>query len=102
MPAGREMDALIAEKVMSVDFGNRSRSVQRRLNETLPKYSEDIAAAGEVVDKAYIHALRRIVNDEPDRPALWQALIYADLVFSGIGETLPLAICRAALLAVLR
>jgi hypothetical protein len=106
---GRELDALIAEKVMGlkVDYEfdePRIPSLADRYDEWgyLPNYSTSIEAAWEVVDKVYIHSLRRVVSDGPDKPALWQAFVYADSYLSGIAETAPLAICRAALMAVMK
>jgi hypothetical protein len=108
---GREMDALIAEKVMgySLDYefadvlgAPTVKELRDKYDEwgLLPNYSTDIADAWQVVDKIYVHSLRRIVNGEPDKPALWQVFIYADSTLSGIAETPALAICRAALMAV--
>jgi hypothetical protein len=59
MPAGREMDALIAEKVMGVDFENHSRSIMKRLDATLPYYSTDIALAWSVVENVYERGLQK-------------------------------------------
>ena len=134
MPAGRDMDALIAEKVMGVkvvpnidtdflrgDYGKDGTAWTRLVltptkfhpnepgyreepittYEPIDHYSTNLYDAWEVVDKIYIHSLRRIINEVSDKPALWQAFVYADSALSGIGETPELAICRAALLAVL-
>lgn len=106
MPAGFKMDILIAEKVFDypeeVIRNNGFKKDGDWMVGTIKPYSTDIAAAWEVVDKAYITSLRRVVNNEPDTPALWQAFIYADPNLSGIASTAPLAICRAALLATLK
>jgi hypothetical protein len=113
---GIELDNLIAEKVMGWHkFNNNgnliwvdSKGVFQHLAEfdseilTYPfAPSSDLEDAWMVVDKVYIHSLRRVVSHEPDAPALWQAHAYADSVLSGIGETPQLAICRAALLVVM-
>jgi hypothetical protein len=131
LDAGRELDALVAERVMgwthvgphpwgkphgvppegrvyNERFGEASRPVG--LVE-VPAYSTDIAAAWQVVEKI------RNTDEAPDqtywnftdcsgcgwRAEVLQVLTENDmphLVAYGVGETLPEAICRAALAAV--
>lgn len=113
---GERLDELVAEKVMGWHKRNMNGNLVWVNNEDvfqhLAEYdsemltypfspSSDLEDAWMVVDKVYIHSLRRVANDEPDKPALWQVFVYADSTLSGIGETVNLAICRAALLAVM-
>ena len=99
MPAGREMDLLVAIRLMGEDASllkvNREDSY---FENHLPRYSTDIAAAWEVVEKMQSFDL------EMEYPGEWRAS--AMLAGSDWGQTIsdqtaPLAICRAALLAVM-
>jgi hypothetical protein len=112
MEPGRELDALIAEKVMgwtdfspidpkydhSVGVNGYRRNFARRPNkereEPIPLYSSDISAAWEVVEK---------MND-------WDISIikagdYCEVAFGSqqpiIRKTVQEAICKAALISVL-
>jgi len=97
MPAGQDMDLLVAEEVLklSTDEWN-NRFFFSTGNKT--KFSTDISAAWEVVEKLlddeeYDFAIRSSVRG-------WHVTIeakYDDYVANA--ETIPLAICRAALLA---
>jgi hypothetical protein len=89
MPAGREMDALIAERVFKTteddDWGS----------DGLLSFSTDIAAAWQVVEKL-----------KPNYPLLdmycigdWASSFGDGEWGYGYAETAPLAICRAALIA---
>jgi hypothetical protein len=111
--AGREMDALLAEKVMGYTLSDLSLLAYPKYKlfdiesgefsgylKEVPHYSTDIAAAWEVVEKMgnYLFACGR--NDE----GMWEACFFP--VNSGIGklseahgDTAPLAISRAALKA---
>jgi hypothetical protein len=110
MPAGREMDALVAEKVMGFVV-MRHRDVDGQHIEHNPDelmrgpdgeapryaymvpvdhYSTDIAAAWEVVEK---------LVSEQGLHLWWHNVWLVDFALSGAqrAETAPLAICRAAL-----
>jgi hypothetical protein len=125
MPAGREMDALIAEKVMGwfwktegytrLGFmeGDRFRygvvrggGTADEYTSNLPNYSNDISAAWVVVRK-HPHYFSLVRSNETGwRPAPWGAMLwlcrfYAPGKFEAKAETAPLAICRAALLAIM-
>ena len=116
MPAGFALDAIVAEKVMgrcphpfearrkwSIEDGNDYESGLRctkcgksdLYGDYCPRYSTDIAATWQVVD-AQPGGHRLALTPAPDDQ--WCAMFgpgsYA------IAETVPLAICRAALLAV--
>ena len=65
----------------------------------LEAYSSDIAAAWHVVEKAYIHTIRIVVSAKDDSPAEWQAEGHVLSTTWGLAETMPLAVCRAALKA---
>lgn len=56
MPAGRELDALIAEKVMGLVLVEYDGALRIRSEHPIPKYSMEMGAAWEVVD----HMLMRI------------------------------------------
>ena len=104
MEAGREMDALIAEKVMGLrviraDWEPHNRGIKF---DDFGNYSQDIAAAWEVVEK-----LRLTITPNHCYPVV-KARWCVDTELKGkndiwlVGaETAPLAICKAALLAVI-
>lgn len=103
IPAGRAMDALVAEKVMGLH-----RSMEQGLGEdvyeewrnaegcrvrpygTLPNYSTDIAAAWEVVEKL-AKPLKVVWTGK-----VWVCAVFEE-EYSHEADTAPLAICRAAL-----
>jgi len=118
MPAGRELDALIAEKVMKitpekcdfpvftdkrdwVDPGEYFVNVPGSVTE-LPRYSTDIAATWEVVERlTKPTSFPDIDIDLLTTVRGWLFVIKYDIaVHRANAETAPLAICRAALLAV--
>jgi hypothetical protein len=96
MPAGREMDVTIGYHVMGLVAPP----------EIYPEYSTDIAAAWEIVAK-HPHYFQLVRSNETGwRPSPWGAMLwrcrfYAPEKFEARAETAPLAICRAALLAVM-
>lgn len=118
MKPGRDLDALIAEKVMggnqyeayfvkAIDHDSASVSYETRL--TWPPYSTDIAAAWVVVDALYIHKHVMVLYKENTvmAPSGW----YASFDFKYPepdkaedqfiwAKTAPHAICLAALKAV--
>ena len=119
LPAGRELDALIAEKVFgspkpTVAFDNvhicspdgvwawiatKADGSDFDWRPLLP-YSRDIAAAWEVVEKMRNYCFT--IGNLPS--GYWNASFHGtvDVVGSDTAETAPLAICRAALKAVTR
>jgi hypothetical protein len=107
-PAGKEMDALIAREIfgMTIDKTFKGEWVvnpsyyvgslgESRARGWAPKpYSTDIAAAWEVVEKKLVGMhLGFILTD------MWE-LTWGEI--GVIADTAPLAICRAALLAVMK
>lgn len=98
LPAGRELDALVAEKVMG---DTRFRQVPRaQWYLVLDHYSTDIAAAWLVVENAVGRGMPAGINvamnwaGDPDGyVAEWAGV-------RELADTAPLAICRAALRAV--
>ena len=100
MEAGREMDALVAKMVTHNNYV---------FNNEHPSYSTNIASAWEVVEKlGYNWTLTRDVgkcgNDYETAGDMTYRFIYAapGLPMEGVtADPAPLAICRAALLAVL-
>jgi hypothetical protein len=114
MPAGWEMDGLIAEKV----FGHQNVVWKVRTMSTtvdgftfngvmIPPYSTDIAAAWMVVERLRLWAGKRAcavdlrIWPSGSCSARVQIAPYATNN-NGDAETMPYAICRAALLAVIR
>lgn len=116
MPAGREMDILVAEKVMGWtrkyvgEFGNQiwdSPSQGAYLEDAIPNYSTDIASAWEVVEKMkeegfqfvigtselFGKPVRYFVEFKKEGTAFSHNRVYTD--------TVPLAVCRAAMLPAL-
>ena len=119
MPAGREMDALVAEKVMGWTNPRITPSGRFRITPPMggkyhggqmpPKYSTDIAAAWQVVEwlmergdvfVEYWSDGEWFVADKP--VGVRQDATTAMCDGKATGEmSAPLAICRAALLAVM-
>ena len=111
MEAGREMDALIAEKVMGWDVHpHRTHYINRDAKNEHPYFvicgdfepSTDIAAAWQVVEKM---SSRKDWDEHPvcivrnyAFKDMWTVEL-RDYDFDATAETAPLAICRAALLA---
>lgn len=105
--AGRELDMLIAEKVMGQTVREEHHKdfpqtvVCRWISETemLPGYSTDISAAWEIIEhlrpwRFNLERMNRTAGSE------WRAdFDNRPSIFSGYGDTAPLAICRAALAA---
>lgn len=101
MDAGRELDALVAEKVMGLTnlhwmSGQLHYGAEHEMN-LLPDYSTDISAAWEVVEKMgdCLHLKEHGAEGE------WEALFCGFSESKAHGETAQLAISRSALLAVM-
>jgi len=92
MPAGREMNRLVMEWVTELTVDD---------NFYIPAYSTDIAAAWEVVAKmGNVNELHDVELRTSIRG--WICSIFNSFDnFEVNAETAPLAICRAALLAVM-
>jgi len=91
MKAGRELDALIAERVMGEMWG-----VGPNLEDTLPHYSTQIADAWLVVEK-----MRPYFEIYCDGGGWVARFGWADAgTLAAYADTAPLAICLAALKAV--
>ena len=91
MPAGREMDALVAKMVTHNNYV---------FNNEHPSYSTNIASAWEVVEKEE-HGFSLWVSGVRSAPLCKAEIIIGDNRYGCYANTAPLAICRAALLAVL-
>ena len=120
LPAGRELDALVAEKVMGWTFQTfpegacpevrhwhrtspipeeRSPEWAASFIGACPRFSTDLAAAWTVVEKL------RGCDQWPEIGATgrsWYCEFEGEpgVIVEGFGDTAPLAICRAALEAV--
>lgn len=118
MPAGRELDALVATKVLGytydpeswVEWGITSPDGNREGELFLRAYSTDIAAALEVVEKMRGDNWRFGCSSREfgtgdnwwawlENPPHWESSDTKSATAEA--DTLPLAICRAALLAML-
>ena len=97
MPAGREMDTLIAKSI----FGNVKKSWDWEF--TLPSYSTDISAAWRVVEKmSDAGSIFSVFISQSYTSDGWGVTIENAFVrYDVVAGTAPLAICRAALLAVM-
>ena len=119
LAAGRELDALVAEKVMGCAVERRERPVfgafcrcvnelhwQSDLSAGIPKFSAFISAAWEVVEhmdslgwKVQVRSDSQLEGYEADGP--WVCVFNSrDGVPWAAADTAPLAICRAALKAI--
>lgn len=98
MPAGREMDALVAERVM----GANPRDVKIVGYGPTPHYSTDIAAAMDVLCKAREGEPLMITAGLMDGSDQYKGQYYCSILqVEAFGDTISHAICRAALLATL-
>jgi hypothetical protein len=110
---GRDLDALVAEKVMGFVVNRRDGGPWHLVGEHpfqargrccgggLPPYSTDIGAAWEVVEKIWDGGRGmswRVVDDVP--PTVCAEFWEGDHEYEGIGQSAPHAICLAALAAV--
>lgn len=108
MPAGEDIDAMVHRVV----FGNKVDKIvlvedpskyYYSSKTEIKHYSTDIAAAWEVVEKIHLMVRPSVLSGQ------WVAMkferVYLSGKWEGVGEvtsdTAPLAICRAALLAVM-
>jgi hypothetical protein len=103
MMAGREMDRLVADKLMSLNLVNLNGHVMNftgRLYYEIPNYSTDISAAWEVVER-YKEKFNicTYMKDEEGFEDGW-IVKFGESGVMGI-EAAPEAICKAALLAVM-
>jgi hypothetical protein len=104
MPAGREMDALIAKQITKIE-GINDRGFKRDYDgsmvQVVPEYSTDIAAAWEVAENIELFQFMYLTKD-----IQWQIGNHGEYGFDEFtvivgADTAPLVICRAALLAVM-
>ena len=112
LPAGRELDALVAEKVFGVPHGDcfdtygGKRCVKHDEYGGPQCYSTDIAAAWEVVEKLialgyWFDVAWNGESAQVDLDCKVPTRMGWDRVVDGLtASTVPLAICRAALRAV--
>lgn len=105
MPAGNEMDALVLASVFDVisfaDANGKPYKLSVNKNhEPIPNYSGDISAAWAVAHKLAsqerVFSLH-VIGESFD--GQWKAIFENAFVhFTATAETVPLAICRAALM----
>ncbi len=119
LEAGRELDELIALKVMGWSevwfnegehdyVGFPPDKIGSKVGTVLPRFSTNIADAWQVAEKLKIGVLPWFENNEdvyiagyegPGHIAWYELILYGDTsnVTWAIAKTTPLAICRAAL-----
>lgn len=102
LPAGMELDALIAEKVIGMHSAEVADWIRlKEHNYGIPHYSTDIAAAWEVVDNLIERKFRvSVLRDFSEwAVCIWlpNAVRWTDAIEA---DTAPHAICLAALNAV--
>ena len=111
LPAGGALDALVAERVMGHTMARHVHPALRRdgaahvlvhegVAAPCPRYSTDLVAAWLVVDRMRADGLRPVLM--PDWGQQWQVIVYRRSEYVAESEwcdTVPLAICRAALAA---
>ena len=92
IPAGRVLDALVDKYIIKLAY-----EFPAGMWNGLHTYSTDIAAAWQVVEKMQSFEL------EMDYQGSWRACVNfpGEEWYSSIGDTAPITICRAALLAVM-
>lgn len=118
MPAGRNMDVLVAKIILEINvitdtnnfrfyFENNGQYPGKAPFFDVPKYSTDISAAWDIVQKMCKKHFRYEVGGNfmglDHKYAAFDNEQWADKnpLFKAFAETTPLAICRAALLAVM-
>lgn len=108
IPEGREMDAAVAEvmgcKIAHIGFGNLLCGCKDERHglcdrdsgfmAIIPNYSTDIAAAFRLLQKTF--RAFSVEQKVPDSWAVWCKMENGKYVL-GVGNTAPLAICRAFL-----
>ncbi|SDJ62085.1 BC1872 family protein [Paenibacillus naphthalenovorans] len=108
MPSGRELDALVAEKVMGwnvkfmgdILWGWMYSETERNRWYNVPKFSADISAAWKAVEKMKRNDWVFVINSISEE---WTALFYLDRIHEHevTCNSAPEAICKAALLAIM-
>ncbi len=108
MPAGYEMDALVLASVVGVMACRDGNGKAYKLgafqeNEPVPNYSGDISAAWSIVEKIKQDGKWMSIATDMLSSELFSEWICEfmkdDEVDFALGDTAPLAICRAVLLA---
>lgn len=111
MKPGRELDALVAEKVMGFTKDEIGIWKQHEIGDghlfstLLPEYSTDIAAAWKVIEMLDQHIELIRTSVDPQHISEIKTMKYtvkipvtcSDVVITVSDETAPLAICLAAL-----
>lgn len=98
MPAGQDMDLLVAEKVLQLSTDDWNK----RFFANATKYSSNISNAWEVIEKMTDYEVHIMSGLNFKRyPNMPYGAKFENKKFSfvALGATAPLAICRAALLA---
>jgi len=100
LEAGRELDVLVLKNVFGNEYKHIHNTDYYREGDDyvlIPFYSTDIAAAWKVVEKFDEYYIEHNATNYPDAKIF---VMLGDNIDNAIeAETLPLAICRAALKA---
>ena len=111
LEAGWELDALVAEKVMGCQSVHEVEpGLWRDEIGRIPRFSTDIAAAWQVVEKlrqsricldvtTRLESYYVSANLVDDAAGEFRSGYFSKRIADGIADTAPLAICRAALAA---
>lgn len=100
MKPGRELDSLIAEKVMGLGPGWAKSGDNEVSNAKLPLYSTDMAAAWEVAEKLKLSVIKATVgwwSGEISSPVFAPDDVVDERLHGVTASTAPFAICMAAL-----
>lgn len=109
LPAGREIDVLVATKVMGWTLHEKGYYIcpDRDYHPTIYTWlpSDEIPSAWEVVEKlissdSEVAICSLLPNDANPGKADWHVEVSGWKGFDARANTMPLAVCRAALLAV--
>src|SRR3990167_9984414 len=100
LEAGRELDAMIADRVMGFSFNSYGHSFTGHGHpgwhalDKLPAFSNNIAAAWQVVEKMRLSPWRWF--EMAHRPSGYMCNMTGNVQHSIYAPTAPLAICKAA------
>lgn len=101
LPAGRELDYKVVKHVFGWPLKQNDRMTLDHASKPVPHFSTDIAAAWQVVEK--LNCLQFLLSRENCAGVRFDASFYNQLdtgdIVTETADTLPLAICRAALRA---
>lgn len=106
MEPGRELDKLVDGIMRSKEDTELLNSMtwympEGEVERTYPPYSSDISAAIEMLEKFDSYQCTKMHNVLAEKETKYRVIVAANKN-AAYGDTLPLAACRAALIAILR